>query len=419
MILLTSNLRNLKKFVSYVDVKITMRKVPQSFDFRAGYRNRPLDIETGDLGIVLSGGGARAAYQVGALRALLPYLKDQKTQISVIVGSSIGAVNGLILGACLNAGIDVAVDELTNLWRERSFRNTFGGSPSRTFFKAIKVASSQLRAPGPSSAKDAIFDPTPLRNQLDAVISEYGGLLPENRASHLHSVAVMTAVEGPQRKPLLFLSSHENISSEMMDGASFEVCQINDLSAKHGFASAALPHILPAVDLDTDRGNIRLVDGGIANNVPVDPAARMGAKRIIAIDISGRDWWLSRYGEPLDKRPDWEIAAGEHTFCVRPPDTFMVRCQKPLGPLLKETVSRSTKKFISAVGPIWPLFTVLKNKLGEDVAFETMTYAALDPDYLAALMERGYQETKKLLEKRTILDFETPVIKNDSERIAS
>ena len=70
------------------------------------------------LGIVLSGGGSRAAYQVGALRALLPYLESSGIPISVIVGSSIGSVNGLVLGAGLSLGITQAVELLHEIWIE-------------------------------------------------------------------------------------------------------------------------------------------------------------------------------------------------------------------------------------------------------------------------------------------------------------
>ncbi len=190
-----------------------------------------------------------------------------------------------------------------------------------------------------------------------------------------------------------------------MAGASFEICYVNNLSAKHGFASAALPSVLPPVELDTEHGKVRLVDGGISQNLPVDPAVRLGAEKVILVDISGRDWWLKRYGESGDTRPTWEVAAGPSTFCLRPPDTFVARCQKPLGPLLKEAVGSSPRKFISAVGPIWPVFQLLKQKLGEEVAYEVMSYVALDPDYLAGLIERGYSECRQMLHHKTEVEF--------------
>lgn len=382
-----------------------MKRRPQDDDRPAISFKKALVRSQQKIGFVLSGGGSRAAYQVGAIKALIPHLEQSQQAISVIVGSSIGAVNGLILAACLKNGISQAIEELENLWRERTFRNTFSGSPSRAFLRAIRMGFFQYLAPGPNATSQSIFDPTPLMNRMDSVIEKYGGLSAQNRAPSLEAVAVMTTIEGAERKPLLFLSSSQRLEPEILHGASFQVCYVDALTAKHGFASAALPSVLPPVELDTEHGKVRLVDGGISQNIPVDPAVRMGAERVVVVDVSGRNWWLDQYKEAHDTRPTWEVPASLETFCLRPPETFVTRCQKPIGPLFRDTVKSSTGKFIAAVGPTWPVFTLLKNKMGEDIAYEVMSYVALDPDYIHALIERGYDETTALLRNRVDINF--------------
>jgi predicted acylesterase/phospholipase RssA len=387
-----------------------MRRKPQQSDNPSvGFKKSTLDT-SGHLGLVLSGGGSRAAYQAGALRALIPYL-GEKNPFSVIIGSSIGAINGLVLGAAIKEGLPQSVEVLSDLWRERTWGNTFGGSPTASFFRAIKMATMQYFAPGPSATNLAIFDPSPLMKRIDEIIDLYGGLAPHVRDPKLQSVAVMTTVEGFARRPLLFASTHHPLPNEVLEGASFEVCYREQLHAKHGFASAALPSVLPPVEIDTDDGTLRLVDGGISINVPVDPAVRMGAEKVIVIDISGRNWWLDRSGEPHDTRPSWEVESAHSTYCMRPPQTFTIRPQVPLGPLLKQCVCRSSTRFIKSVGPIWPAFTLLKNKVGEDVAYEAMTYVALDEEYILSLMELGFKETKAFLKNKTKIDF----VLNDSD----
>lgn len=383
-----------------------MKRRPQPGESKTFNETRNFDNAVGELGLVLSGGGARAAYQVGALRALLPYLSGSSLNIDTIVGSSIGAVNGIVLGAALKGGLDAAISELESMWAERTFRNTFVGSPSLAFVRAIRVAISQYLAPGPHGNDLSVFNPKPLMDRIDSVIEKYGGLHPDNRMSSLRNLAVMTTIEGRERKPLLFLSSHKRVDPEFLLGSSFEICYVESLSARHGFASAALPSILPPVELDTEAGKVRLVDGGISQNVPVDPAVRLGASRIILIDISGRDWWFDQFGEPHDTRPDWEVPAGADTFCLRPPEIFVIRCMKPLGPVLKESVGSNTSKFIASLGPVWPLFALLKKKLGEMVAYEVMSYVALDQGYLEGIMERGFNETNFLLKKWNQIQFE-------------
>ena len=356
--------------------------------------------------LVLSGGGTRAAYQIGALKALLPFFGDRKVDnISVIVGSSIGAINGLMLGACLKCGLSDAVNQIEALWRVRNFRNSFSGTPSQAFLRAVKMAVMQYLSPGPKATQAAIFDPTPMMREVDLIIERNGGLAPEQRAPSLKAVSVMTTIEGATRKPLLFLSAHKPLTLGELDGASFEVCNVRTLSAKHGFASAALPSVLPPVEIDVEGGNVKLVDGGISQNVPVDPAVRLGAERVIVLDVSGRDWWLNRDNEPQDTRPTWEVLAAPQTYCLRQPETFVFRCRTGLGGLLKESVASSHMKFMAALGPVWPVFSLLKRKLGEDIAYEAMTYVALDPDYIEGLIELGYNETLYLLHKKGEISF--------------
>lgn len=357
------------------------------------------------IGLVLSGGGSRAAYQVGALKALIPYLSHEYNSICTVIGSSIGAINGLIFAASMKNGIGEAVEQMQALWEERTFRNTFAGSPSQTFIRAIRLVIHQYTSPGPKATNLAIFDPAPLMKRVDDTIKKYGGLSPDARAPHLDAVAVMTTIEGAERKPLVFASSHKKLDPETLSGASFDICYVDDLYAKHGFASAALPSVLPPVELDTEQGKVRLVDGGISQNVPVDPAVRFGAEKVIVIDVSGRNWWLDRYGESHDTRPKWEVPAGFKTFCMRPPETFVSRCQKPLGPILRDVLGNRNSKFIKSVGPLWPIFSILRKKMGEDLAYEVISYVALDSDYLHALIETGYNETVKLLNSRRDLEF--------------
>ena len=388
-----------------------MRRRPQAEDQKAVKFRKSLEPNSSDIGIVLSGGGVRAAYQAGALKAIAQVLGKDLDNTAIILGSSIGAVNGLVLSACLKRGIGHSVEMLEDLWRERTFSNTFSGSRTRAFLRAIRIATEQYLAPGPHGSKNSVLNPAPLEERLNSVIKQEGGLTPDARAPTLRAIGVMTTMEGPERKPLLFLSSHHQLAPEELSGSSFEVCYVNELNARHGFASAALPSILPPVELDTDKGRVRLVDGGISQNIPVDPAVRLAAHRIVVIDISGRSWWLDRYGEAHDTRPSWEVPAGDDTFCLRPPETLTIRNPGSLGGYLKSAIGSSRKRFMDACGALWPLFTLVKAKLGEEAAYEVMSYVALDPEYLNSLIEVGYHDTFSLLRRRA----RNPFLANENE----
>jgi len=377
-----------------------MRRRPQKDDQPAINFQRSLKPAQSELGIVLSGGGVRAAYQAGALKALSQFLERDLNQTSIILGSSIGAINGLVFSACLKDGVKHSISTLEEMWRERNFNNTFSGSRAKAFLRALRIAAKQYVDPGPHSSNLAVFDPEPLRNRIDRELLAHGGLTPESRAANLKAIGVMTTLEGSTRKPLLFLSSHHRLEHEEMQGASFDICYVPELTSKHGFASAALPSLLPPVEINTGEGTVRLVDGGISQNIPVDPAVRLGAHRIIIIDISGRTWWFDRYGEPHDTRPSWEVPADAHTFCLRPPETLTIKNATALGPFLKQAVGSSSKRFMDACGALWPFFVLVKKKLGEDLAYEVMSYVALDEEYLNALLEVGYHDTMAILRAR-------------------
>ncbi|MFN8391524.1 MAG: patatin-like phospholipase family protein [Bdellovibrionota bacterium] len=353
----------------------------------------------GPLGLVLSGGGSRTAYQVGALKALAKVIDQENDRLSIIVGSSIGAVNTVVLANCIQYGLGAAVEELHNLWRERTFRNTFEGSPSRTFLKAIQVALLRYSSPGPIATSLAIFNPAPLRERIDQALSSFQQSALAPNGARPDAAAVMVTVEGKERRPLLLVSSKDKIDPERFTGVNFSVSYIPTLTAAHGLASAALPSVLPPVELNVEAGQVRLVDGGICDNVPVDPAVRLGAERVITIDASGRRWWFDHYQEPHDTRPDWEVAALEQTYCMFPTATFELVNSHGLGKVLEQTAGRSTRDFITALGPTWPIFKILQHKMGSMLAYEVMSYVALHPGYFEALLDLGYQETMTKLEK--------------------
>lgn len=354
-------------------------------------------VKNSKIGIVLSGGGSRAAYQVGALKALNEQTSLSSEKIKVVAGTSIGAVNSLILAAGLRHPMSQAINLLEDLWKRRTYRNTFSGHVSRTFLKAVQVAMLRYRSPGPVASSVSIFDPTPLRDELDIAIRELGGLSSHSLPEHVSAVAVMTTMEGVERKALLLAACRDLPSESSMSGATFELLPLEELTAAHGFASAALPSVLPAVDLNLDKREVRLVDGGICDNIPVDPTLRLGAEAIVILDSSGRRWWFDHYGEPHDTKPTWEIPAQDSTFCVVPSQMFEAVNSAPMGLLLKQAVGRSTKNFIEALGPTWPIFRILKHKMGEELAYEVLSYAALHPDYIEAIIEQGYNETKASL----------------------
>src|SRR5215469_17641544 len=81
---------------------------------------------SGPVGLVLSGGGARGAYEVGVLSALAPVLEERGERPRVIVGTSAGALNAAYLGAGAGHGLVSVVDAGCQLWAEMRYTDVLG-----------------------------------------------------------------------------------------------------------------------------------------------------------------------------------------------------------------------------------------------------------------------------------------------------
>lgn len=354
--------------------------------------------------LVLSGGGTRSVYQVGAIQALYEHYGNN-LPYQIIIGSSMGAVNGVILSAALRRGPEEAIDLLRQVWLERTFENTFGGSLSITLLRSLRIAFMQYLTPGPTSTSASIFDPTPLRQRIDEILFDCGGASVEDHPLNLRTIGVMTTIDGDRRRGLLIANVSQQAKEELlMQGAQFDIHEVNHLSSSHAFASAALPAVLPPVEITLAEKKVRLVDGGISDNIPVDAAVRYGANHVTLLDTSGKRWWHDHYQRPHDTAETWEPVAEEGAFCLTPLFMKELFNKTAFGPVLKQSMGSSTRDYIRALGPTWPIYKLIQKKMGETVALEIMTYAAIHPAYVTALLELGYNETKD----RLTSDLEKP-----------
>jgi NTE family protein len=80
----------------------------------------------GRVGLVLSGGGARGAYELGVLSVLAPVLERRGERPGIIVGTSAGALNAAYLAAGADRGLVSVVEAGCRLWREIGFGDVFG-----------------------------------------------------------------------------------------------------------------------------------------------------------------------------------------------------------------------------------------------------------------------------------------------------
>ena len=229
-----------------------------------------------DLAIVLPGGGARAAYQVGFLRWVAKHIPD--AHFPIVTGVSAGAINATFL-ASYRGTQTAAVDRLCEIWShltsERVFRTdgpSLGGLVARWGIRLIAGGASL------APAVQGLVDTSPLRETLadvfDAHDGAIGGIAENIAERRLWALALLTS-HYDTGQSVVWTQGRDLREWERPDRHSRNTA----LTLDHVLASSALPLFFPAVRLpDGWHG-----DGGIRLTAPFSPALHLGASRILAI----------------------------------------------------------------------------------------------------------------------------------------
>lgn len=240
----------------------------------------------GKLGLVLTGGGARAAYQVGFLRCLARALPNLR--IPIITGVSAGAINAVFLAAH-TGGLPAAADRLTELWAGLSPTRVFKIQPWNIAWTAIRWGLGLLSGGyGRSTDVRGLLDTSPLRHVLERALEDEQGRIPGIAANlesgRLESLAVTTlkyatgqSVTWVQGKDIRAWVRPQRLGAH------------TEIEVEHVMASSALPLLFPAQQLEDGWYG----DGGVRLLTPLAPAIHLGADRILAIS--------TRYARTLEE----------------------------------------------------------------------------------------------------------------------
>lgn len=228
-----------------------------------------------NVALVLPGGGARAAYQVGVLRAIGRHFGD--VQFPIITGVSAGAINAAFLAA--HAGtFTEATEDLARLWENITFEDIFRVDSRWLMRNAVRWLTRLGGGGHMGQRARGLLDTQPLREMLrrelgcgDGPIEGIAANLAEGR---LQAIALLTVNYGTGQT----VSWVEGRDIETWERPERRARQTR-LTAEHVMASAALPLLFPAVDL----GDGWYGDGGIRLSAPLSPALHLGAHRLLAI----------------------------------------------------------------------------------------------------------------------------------------
>ncbi len=226
-------------------------------------------------GLVLTGGGARAAYQVGALRALAELL-GVHSPFQIVAGASAGAINSTAI-AIYGDDFRAGVAHLLHTWRSLSpdqvYRTDFGSLLSIGAAWIRQLSGGGLLG---SPNVNALLDTSPLRRllQRSLAVERVHEQVARGRlrgaavtSTAYHSGTAITFYEGTPDITPWVRSSRLGLRAT--------------LSISHVLASCSIPIFFPPVELD----GAWFGDGCVRLSAPLSPAIHLGAERILAIGI--------------------------------------------------------------------------------------------------------------------------------------
>ena len=235
--------------------------------------------------LVLPGGGARGAFQVGVLKALAELLpKGTVNPFSVISGTSAGAVNSVVLAAKARR-FRVAVAELEHVWGNFRCHHVYR-TDHLTMLKSSLHWFASIVSGGLIGLPRSLLDNSPLRALLSRNV-RFPRIQAGLERGWLDAVAVTAAGYSTAQSHTFFQSrdgSHPWSRTRRIGVR-------GELSLDHVMASIAVPMIFPPVLIGTEYFG----DGAMRQATPLSPAIHLGARRILVVGVRN---------EVGDKEPD-------------------------------------------------------------------------------------------------------------------
>src|SRR3954466_9555700 len=229
------------------------------------------------IALVLAGGGARGAYEAGVLSALLPALPpDQRPNL--IVGTSVGAVNGAFVAATLPD--DPALATGRHIWEEIRWGDVLA-TPSLRDLE--RIARGTLNFTGLISLHvPALLDAEPLANTLSKAIP-FERISEHVENGDMLAVAVVATSASTGRSVVFHCGGTPDQVRDDKRGIDYFA---TTLTERHVRASAAIPALFPAVHVEDREASGRYFDGGTRLNAPIKPALSFGARRVIVVGLN-------------------------------------------------------------------------------------------------------------------------------------
>lgn len=226
--------------------------------------------------LVLTGGGARAAYQVGVLSAIAKFIpRNHGIPFPILSGTSAGAINTTSL-ACYASCFHLGVKKLEWAWKNFNISSIYHSDPLRVFSHISHGMLASFQADYANKTPRSLLNNAPLRELLNQIL-DFNRIDNNIARGYLSAVSVTTSS----------YSNGDSISFYQSNGLAIPWSRVkrrgelSQLNTEHLMASAAIPMVFPSVKIK----NQHFGDGSVHQLSPLSPAIHLGAKKIFVIGV--------------------------------------------------------------------------------------------------------------------------------------
>ena len=254
--------------------------------------------------VVLAGGGARGAYEAGALSVLLPELEKRGQRPRLVIGTSVGALNAGFLAANAHLPPAELARRALAVWDSIRWGEVLAPliSPS-SLLRLSQYAGEVLGVP--RVHVESLLDPEPLRVSLREQVDF--DQLQRNIGAGVLDAAGVVATSALTNRSVVFHSGLSSPPSDTRRGIDYVATALRE---EHVLASAAIPAVFPAVDVTTpERARGWYFDGGTRLNTPIKPALEFGATRVVVVALGSLAPGPAQLAGR--ERPDALVGAGQ------------------------------------------------------------------------------------------------------------
>lgn len=367
--------------------------------------------------LVLTGGGARAAYQVGVLSAIREMLPNpEQNPFPILCGASAGAINAAVL-ACWAENFGTGVEQLRRTWSGFHAADVYRADALGVAANGARWLSALMLGWLVRQNPKSLLDNAPLRTLLEQRL-DFSRIDRAIASGALHSLSI-TCSGYASGHSVTFFQGHPELqtwSRMQRFGARAE------LTIDHLMASSAIPFVFPAVRIHREYFG----DGSMRQLAPISPAVHLGAERILVIGAG-------RMGQENERAiqesyPSLAQIAG-HTLSSIFLDSMYVDLERlsrinntvrlipeeirranglALRPIKTLVIAPSERLDALAARHVralpWPVRALLRgigamNRRGGALA----SYLLFEPEYTGALIALGYADT--ITRKSEVLEF--------------